>query len=110
MNIAPWNYFEALDVHDEDDDAFYREALERVWILGTTWGFSKYSEFANGTDHNVNATITCLRAEEISSPGVEDSGDGDDAGRDEEDKGTMLLASSRWIAFALVVTWCAPYL
>ncbi|KAK3181679.1 hypothetical protein K4F52_007057 [Lecanicillium sp. MT-2017a] len=110
MNIVPWNYFEELDVHDEDDDAFYREALERVWILGTAWGYSKYSEFANGTDLNINATITCLRAEEISSSGDENGGDRNSAGRDEEDSGTMQLVLSRWTAFALAVAWCALYL
>lgn len=101
MNIAPWYYYEELDVHDKDDDTFYKIALERVWILGTAWGYSKYSDFANGDDLNINATITCLRAKELSEEEKQNNGGGD------EDAGATLSGRGLFTLVPLMAFWGA---
>jgi hypothetical protein len=110
MTLDPWAYFEEFDVHAEDDDKFYQEALERVWILGTGWAYSKYSEFANGTDPSINATITCLRAKELSTAEKESGGDDDEEGGDQEDKSPMRSVWSLWTFLALIITCFASCL
>merc|ERR1711988_453181 len=99
MMLDRWIYYEEFDVHAEDDDTLYQEAVERVWMLGTAWGYSKYSQFANGTDPNINATVTCLRAKELSASEKESGGGGDD----QEDKSSMQSAWSRWDLLALII-------
>ena len=91
MNLDAWYYWDDSDIHDKGDDAVYQDALERVWVLGTAWGYSKYSEFANGTDLNVNATLTCLRAREGESGS-------DESGQDiqDDDSGASRSSQSSW--------------
>lgn len=73
-----WFYFDGYDVHDKGDDTAYKAALDRVWVVGTGWGYSKFSAFANGTSQAINGTISCLKAAEASASSGDGKGSKDD--------------------------------
>lgn len=86
FNLNTWYIVEGA--HAADNYTLYNSAVSRIWVLGTTWAYSKYSNFANSSDSDVNSTVTCLHANEISDPASNsnDGGNGDGEKEDNEDE------------------------
>jgi hypothetical protein len=94
FHLNMWYYFEGYDVHDKGDNSAYKAALDRVWVVGTGWGYSKFSEYANGTSQALNGSISCLRAVDATAS-RSGGGGGEGKGGSQQDEKDAALAVSR---------------